>query len=920
MSLNSNGSIWRKCDLHIHTPFSIEQHYGDSSHDEIWEKFISDLENEENYPQGSMIGISDYYFLEGYQKVISYQQKGRLKNIAKIFPLIELRLKEFGGSKHHLSRVNYHVLFNPDSLSVQIIKDQFISALHSQYQLSPAYSAMGIKWDGCLTRKNLEELGKKIKETVPNNELQNYGSDFKEGFNNYNISREKIEAILNREFFKNNTLCLVGKTEWSEIEWNDHSIAEKKDIINKVHFLFNSYDNPNKYKVDFKHQTEAQVNNRLLDCSDAHYFSQSSEKDRIGNCSLWIKGKPCFETIRQAFFSYDTRIRISEICPVQAINVLNRIEVNLPSESSIGDTECCFAGQTIKVDLNPALNCFIGGRGTGKSLLLQLFCKNNPSSLPKEEKNIVDKIIPKNWKDYVNIDDIEFEYFGQGTIEKFYENKELFQQCISSRLYQFWETEEYVKNPQTNNNKSSLISEINREKENLRIIVEKIEGELNLTNQKIQNDQKIISLRKEITSRKKLLDALNDERYLSLQKNIANVNKQKSFIDKTKQNLIDLSNEIYKIQQKFNTIEISNDETINYYAAQYNKILQGIKELEKFTNIEKNCEEIEKNIEEKLQKAEIELKNYLNERGMSPLNIQDAIRAQRELETFILQQNQLETDNAREDLDIDFLRKNIISASLSYKQTMDKILQKTEDFLKKKENDEISKLTFKYKYNTNLMQQDIYSFFKNYTHIDKGDFEAILKRRSPEESKDLTSEVLEELCNKNQDLKSACKILNFFNNNFKNKRMYDLNYLLYKYNCCKYENFSILYDRKELENLSFGQRATAIILTLLLFGNKPLIIDEPETHLDQRFIASKLIEVIKQVKQDKQIIFATHNANIVINADSEQIYILKTEQNNKTSFKSMSIEDVYEKKKQEELMMLEGSVEAFKLREKKYSL
>ena len=127
-----------------------------------------------------------------------------------------------------------------------------------------------------------------------------------------------------------------------------------------------------------------------------------------------------------------------------------------------------------------------------------------------------------------------------------------------------------------------------------------------------------------------------------------------------------------------------------------------------------------------------------------------------------------------------------------------------------------------------------------------------------------------------------------------------------------------MYQGKNLEDLSFGQRATAIVLTLLLFGNKPLIIDEPETHLDQRFIANDLVNIIKQVKNDKQIIFATHNANIVINSDAEQIFILKMEDNNKTIINQMTIEDVYDQKKKEELLLLEGSLEAFKKREKKY--
>lgn len=111
-----------------------------------------------------------------------------------------------------------------------------------------------------------------------------------------------------------------------------------------------------------------------------------------------------------------------------------------------------------------------------------------------------------------------------------------------------------------------------------------------------------------------------------------------------------------------------------------------------------------------------------------------------------------------------------------------------------------------------------------------------------------------------------------------------------------------------------------ILSCLNIFGNKPIIIDEPETHLDQKIIASEMVDVIKKVKTNKQIIFATHNANIVINADAEQVYILTTGTDGKTILEQMSIEDVYENDKREKLLMLEGSEQAFKKREKKYSL
>ena len=93
----------------------------------------------------------------------------------------------------------------------------------------------------------------------------------------------------------------------------------------------------------------------------------------------------------------------------------------------------------------------------------------------------------------------------------------------------------------------------------------------------------------------------------------------------------------------------------------------------------------------------------------------------------------------------------------------------------------------------------------------------------------------------------------------------------------KYKRIQVLYDKKDIERASFGQKCTAVIVILILFGNYPLIIDEPEAHLDNALIANYLVPLIKKKKNNRQIIFATHNANLVINGDSEKIFILENE-------------------------------------------
>jgi ABC-type cobalamin/Fe3+-siderophores transport system ATPase subunit len=77
-------------------------------------------------------------------------------------------------------------------------------------------------------------------------------------------------------------------------------------------------------------------------------------------------------------------------------------------------------------------------------------------------------------------------------------------------------------------------------------------------------------------------------------------------------------------------------------------------------------------------------------------------------------------------------------------------------------------------------------------------------------------------------------------------------------------------------NLSLGQKAS-ILLGALLFSSDqtPLLIDQPEDHLDSQFISRTVVRVLRQVKEKRQVIIATHNANIAVLGDAEQIVPLQ---------------------------------------------
>ncbi|HAU1490453.1 TPA: AAA family ATPase [Legionella pneumophila] len=92
---------------------------------------------------------------------------------------------------------------------------------------------------------------------------------------------------------------------------------------------------------------------------------------------------------------------------------------------------------------------------------------------------------------------------------------------------------------------------------------------------------------------------------------------------------------------------------------------------------------------------------------------------------------------------------------------------------------------------------------------------------------------------------------------------------------------NIAHDEKEnyrpLDKLSTGQQCTAILHLLLLQNVDPLLMDQPEDNLDNAFIAERIVSELRLAKVSRQFIFTTHNANIPVFGDAEWIGILETE-------------------------------------------
>jgi ABC-type lipoprotein export system ATPase subunit len=368
--------MWRIWDLHVHTPASIVQGYG-GDNDETWSRFLTELES---LPKDiAVVGINDYWFLDGYRRVVAARNSGRLQNLDAVFPVVEMRLDQFGGTAGDLSRVNLHAVFDPE-LDPEIIQAQFLNALQSEAKLSPEHESL--QWSGVITRDSLADLGRKIKESVPEDQRNKYGSDLLEGFNNLNVSLSKVKNVLARDYFKGKALLGVGKTEWADIKWNDQSIAAKKTVINSADFVFTAFEDTSRWTSDVEKLRSSNVTYHLLDCSDAHHFSDSREHMRLGACQTWMNTTPTLAGLAYALEEFDRRVYVGlEPPPLSRIRKHPELFASKIRVTSDDADHLLF---DYEIPLNSGFVAVVGNKGQGKSALLDCIALAGNSARDRE--------------------------------------------------------------------------------------------------------------------------------------------------------------------------------------------------------------------------------------------------------------------------------------------------------------------------------------------------------------------------------------------------------------------------------------------------------------------------------------------------------------------------------------------------------
>ena len=125
-------------------------------------------------------------------------------------------------------------------------------------------------------------------------------------------------------------------------------------------------------------------------------------------------------------------------------------------------------------------------------------------------------------------------------------------------------------------------------------------------------------------------------------------------------------------------------------------------------------------------------------------------------------------------------------------------------------------------------------------------------------------------------------------------------------------------DNTTFDRMTGGQKA--IVILELIFkldtNNYPILIDQPEDDIDANGIAANVVEFLKRQKEHRQIFIASHNANLVVCSDSEEIIV--AENDNGFRYRTGAIED--EDIRKSIIDILEGGEDALELRMNKLTL
>lgn len=816
------GSEWRKWDLHLHSPKTfLANQYGNCSIDDFVKKVVeSGVE---------AVGLTNYFRFDS-NELGTIKKKLNTEGIT-VFPNLEIRTQPKNKENEEM---HVHLIF-----SDQISEDKIQGFLGRLKTIDDKYCKDLSQTDIETTSIAFDTLRKALADDKEIKHLRDYLLiACPQGDGNFRPSGEddgrgnNLAVVIDRH-----TDILFGK-------------EADRDFFLKTDRYKDSIPKP------------------VLFCSDAHKLNA------IGGGFTWIKADLTFEGLKQVIYEPEDRVRIQELKPEDKSKhvLIDRIEYKN------GD------GSKKTVYLNQNLNSVIGSRAQGKSNLLRnIAYAVDPKQCELRGVNS-DSFLPLNsfkvfWQDgkestlNSNVDQdkgilfIPQRYLGELVYEndprfdKFlinlFENNESFQRAIET--YRKFEDTNILAT-------TSLIRELLatrssgiEKQEKLKKLGKKEDQEKDIIDieKKIQTLGKTASVTKlelkkhatlstEIAEKKKEVKIieqdlasfrqLKDEKIISSER-ILELVFSKTSLDKIK-NKLEESDEVFK--KDFISGEIK---TLTELKEKVAKVI---------SDLEKDIKPLQEKV--KQSKALVELTELLGKKKEAKVQIENLTKELEELRILFESKKKeiidtyIQFESQYKDLKADF-------GNLKFSQVKIILAFDTKSLCKTVDD------CINYHNSINFRKDEKGKYKKAKTFLDTPT-EFIYDKK---EFSSLLKELLNGILSGQLLLKAGKDIEGALTELFRNR--YKIDFL----------RSVVSKSGVGFPEMSDGEQMLALLEFIFKFDdyNYPILLDQPEDDLDSRAISTTIVDFIKSEKARRQIIIASHNANLVVCGDSENILVSK---------------------------------------------
>lgn len=916
------GSEWRRWDLHIHTPQTKknDQFIG-STPQEKWNNFYENvlayIDSDDSTKKVAVLGITDYFSIENYRKVIS---DGILTDrFELILPNIEMRITPVSSR----AAMNIHFICNPNivsQLDVKLFSQQMFK--HSNGQTFRAVKDDFIK------------LGQIVDVTLIGE------AAYRKGIDQFVVDLSNLKKILeNDKELRENIIVAVSNSSNDGVSGignpsrpnaNSDLTAIRDDLYYFADIIFCATESSIKYFLGegtLSREQIVQKYGRLKPCvhgCDAHKNSDILAPDNNRYC--WIKADCTFEGLKQIVYEPQERVKICDAHPE------TKRDYKVIDKITISDER--FA--PVPIVFNPNLTCFIGGKSTGKSIILNNMARLidcDQYKLKYRGKDFTIQNMKVYWKDGTISDGTNKKnivYIPQTYLNSLSDNQEEkteIDEIIQDIILQDEDIKKAYEDFQhdLNETKIALDKEI--------YDAVKAHETFLLYSQQLTENGNAESIKKEIFKLQKERDRITKLLQIS-EEDIAKYDQCKKRLTvliktlETRQKDVHIFSELSLVVRTSNEsdgLSVESQRKIDEFIGKYTDTINHDWSKERKEILADLNADIEKIISEiNTLKVEIEAKEQLLEKTEA-LKTTNALLIEEEKKLKIAETLQVQIQTQKQVFE-DLLKKVIHKLAI-----FDCLHQKYASFVNEKAKNLDSSMTFlaTAPFRLEAFDSKIRDLFNNKK------LKAIYGFFEDADSADISEDILEKLIRplfefdgksllkKSVTLEEALRgiLSNWYN-------------IIY----------TIELDDDKIQTMSPGKKALVLLKLLINLADSdcPILIDQPEDDLDNRSIYYELVDFLRQKKYDRQIIIVTHNANIVLGSDSEEIIVANQKGANSPNeiyrfeYRSGSIENNTTLKNSDGSIkngilnqkgiqghiceILEGGKEAFNVRKDKYTL